>query len=209
MNKLYYLTFLLLSFTFNAQLKEIKDLKIIEKRFDSILVAYQKRAKDSLSHLKKKERNEIMVLEESKIYERKKNEERLQLERIKDKELEIENLKLPDKFGRCEMTGDFKMPNLLNKTKYKPTIIKNKQESKSGDNESLSSTVIFQITSDGFVKNVSANGKNADFNTDGKNADFNTELELTLYKLEKLTPRCLNGFTKTERYRLPVTMNFN
>ncbi|MCY0969095.1 hypothetical protein [Chryseobacterium wangxinyae] len=200
MNKLYYLTFLLLSFTFNAQLKEIKDLKIIEERFDSILVAYQKKAKDSLSHLKKKERHEIMVLEESKIYERKKNEERLQLKRIKDKELEIENLNLPNKFGRCEMTSDFKMPNLLSKTKYKPTRPKNKEESKSGDNESISSNVIFQVTYDGYIKNVNATGKNV---------DFNTELELTLYKLEKLTPRCLNGFTKTERYRLPVTMNFN
>lgn len=199
MNKLYYLTFFLLSFTFNAQLKEIKDLKIIEKRFDSILVAYQKKAKDSLSHLKKKERNEIMVLEESKIYKRKKNEESLQLKRIKDKELEIENLKLPNNFGRCEMTSDFQMPNLLSKTKYKPTVPKNKEES-NGDNESISSNVIFQVTYDGYIKNVSVTGKNA---------DFNTELELTLYKLERWTPRCLNGFTKTERYRLPVTMNFN
>ena len=199
MKKLSYLIFFLISFTYNAQLKEIKDLKIIEKRFDSILVAYQKKAKDSLSHLKKKERNEIMVLEESKIYKRKENEERLQLKRIKDKELEIENLKLPNKFGRCEMTQDFQMPNLLNKTKYKPTILNNKRENKSGDNLSISSTVVFQITADGYVKSVIATGENT---------DFNTELELTLYKLEKLTPRCLNGFTKTERYRLPVTMNF-
>jgi len=200
MNKIYYLTFFLLSFTCSAQLEEIKDLKIIEKRFDSILVSYQKKAKDSLSHLKKKERNEIMALEESKIYDRKRNEERLQLKRIKDKELEIENLKLPNKFGRCDMNGDFQMPNLLNKTKYKPTIVNNKQENKSGDNESTSSIVIFQVTSDGYIKNVIATGENT---------DFNTELELTLYKLEKLTPRCLNGFTKTERYRLPVKMNFN
>lgn len=200
MNKLYYLIFFLLSFTFNAQLKEIKDLKLIEKRFDSILVAYQKKAKDSLSHLKKKERNEIMVLEESKIFERKKTEERIQLKKIKDKELEVDNLKLPEKFGRCEMGGDFQMPNLLNKTKYRPTTSNSKKESPSKDKESLRSTVVFYITSDGYVKNVSAVGENT---------DFNTELELTLYKLEKLTPRCLKGFTKTERYRLPVTMNFN
>ncbi|QQV02383.1 MULTISPECIES: hypothetical protein [Chryseobacterium] len=200
MNKLYYLLFFLLSFTLSAQLKEIRDLKIIEKRFDSILVVYQKKAKDSLSYLKKKERNDIMVLEESKIYERKKIKERLQLKKIKAKELEIDNLKLPNKFDKCNMNVDFQMPNLLSKTKYKPTISKNKEESKSGDNKSISSSVIFQVTYDGYIRNV---------NAIGENADFNTELELTLYKLERWTPRCLNGFTKTEKYRLPVTMNFN
>lgn len=190
----------ILGIVINAQLKEVQELKKIEKQYDSILISYQKRAKDSLSALKKSERNEIMASEEAKIVERRKTEELLQLKKIKAKELELENLKLPEKFARCEMGENFQMPNLLNKVKYKPTVAKSKKGNSREGKKDLACVMVFQVTADGFIKNV---------NAIGENAEFNQELELTLYRLEKMTPRCLGGVSKTERYRLPVRMNFN
>jgi len=198
MNKIYLILFILSGLTIKAQLKEIVELKNIGSRYDSMLIAYQKKAKDSLSHLKKDLRNEIMAAEEAKIFERQKEEERNQLAKIKSKELEIENLKKPEKFARCKSAEDFEMPSLANRSKYQSTLSKKKADDSTGKDH-LSSLVLFQVTADGFIKNVVASGENRQFNTD---------LEITLYKLEKLTPRCINGFAKTERFRLPVKINF-
>lgn len=90
------------------------------------------------------------------------------------------------------------MPDFSNKPKYKPTVSKIKTK-ESDDKDNLSSVVTFQVTADGFIKNVVASGENAEFNRD---------LEITLYKLAKWTPRCNKGFAKTESYKLPVKMNF-
>jgi hypothetical protein len=201
MNRLYILLFLSIGFVLNAQLKGVKKLKQIEKKYDSLLVSYQKNAKDSLSYLKKNERNEIMATAEAKIIERKKAEEYAQLERIKEEELEIDikNLNIPEKYAKCNIGTDFQMPNLLVKTKYKPTLSKKtKQNLEGSDKGQLNSTVHFIVTADGYVKKVSAVGINA---------DFNKELELTLYKIEKLTPSCQGGIAKTARYRMPVILN--
>ena len=46
--------------TFFSQNKEVKELIRIDKEYDSLLISYQKKAKDSLSHLSKNERIKIL-----------------------------------------------------------------------------------------------------------------------------------------------------
>jgi len=199
MSRLYIILFLFLGVIINAQLKGVKKLKQIEKKYDSLLVSYQKNAKDSLSHLKKNERNEIMATEEAKIIKRKKAEEYAQLEKIKEEELEIDKLNVPEKYAKCNIETSFQMPNLLVKTKYKPTLSKKtKQNLEESNKGQLNSTVHFIVTADGYVKKV---------NAVGIHADFNKELELTLYKIEKLTPSCQGGIARTARFRMPVILN--
>lgn len=196
MKKFYILLYFILGFTATAQLKEVQKLKNIEKKYDSILVNYQKNAKDSLADLKKVERNKIMALEEGKILERKKKEEYTQLDKIRKEEMELSGKSITEKSRKCEMGADFQMPNLLNKLKYKPTIDKTKEKAKTRE---LTSVVTFQVTADGYVKNVKATGVNE---------DFNKELELTYYKVEKMMPMCFNGITKTKNFRQPIKANF-
>lgn len=196
MKKFYILLYFILGFTASAQLKEVQKLKNIEKKYDSILVNYQKDAKDSLADLKKVERNKIMALEEAKIVERKKKEEYAQLDKIRKEELELFGKNIPEKSRKCEMDTNFQLPNLLNKLKYKPTIDKTKGKEKKRE---LTSVVTFQVTADGYVKNVKATGADE---------DFNKELELTYYKVEKMTPMCFNGITKTKNFRQPIKANF-
>lgn len=196
MNKFYILIYFVLGFTASAQLKEVQKLKNIEKKYDSILVNYQKNAKDSLANLKKVERNKIMALEEAKIVERKKKEEYAQLDKIRKEELELSRKTIPEKSRKCEMDTNFQMPSLLNKLKYKPTIDKTKEKEKKRE---FISVITFQVTADGYVKNVKATGADE---------DFNKELELTYYKVEKMTPMCFNGITKTRNFRQPIRANF-
>ncbi|WP_160138149.1 hypothetical protein [Chryseobacterium sp. c4a] len=199
MKKLLFLLILFLGGIINAQLNEVKQLKLLEKKYDSILISYQKKAKDSLSHMTKKERNEIMAREEAKIIERRKIEEYAQLEKIKGEELGSDIFKLPRKYLKCEMEGNFKMPDLLVKTKYKPTVSKVSDENLEGGGGSLESVATFYTTADGYIRNV---------NTTGENNDFNKQIELTLYRIEKILPRCINGFSKLDKYSMPVKMNF-
>lgn len=193
---------LLISFGFgvNAQLKEVKKLQLIQENYDSILVDYQKRAKDSLSALKKSERNVIMERIESKILEKRKKEEYTQLDKIKNEELDLLNLKTPEKRIKCQSFQQFIMPNLLGKkTKYKPTISETTKRLEKEQPRQVSSIMTFVVNEEGFVKNV---------NAEGTDEDFNKELEITLYKVEKLLPACINGFFKSQKFRMPVTLNF-
>lgn len=52
--------------TFFSQNKEVKELIRIDKEYDSLLISYQMKAKDSLSHLSKNERIKIMAEYEKK-----------------------------------------------------------------------------------------------------------------------------------------------
>lgn len=193
-------TFLLLlifnfSFIF-SQNKEVKELIRIDEQFDSLLIAYQIKANDSLSNLSKKERLKIM----SK-YEKKKNKERRkkllkQLEIVKNSENQNETHQVL----KCE-NEKVEMPNLfLRKSEYKPTSDKSLNINNSSGEDSIKSIVVFDVTSDGYIKNVNATGDN---NT------FNKDLEITLYKIERWKPSCNNGQTIKVRYKMPVTMNFN
>lgn len=190
--------FLLLIFNFSftfSQNKEVKELIKIDKQFDSLLIAYQIKANDSLSNLSKKERIKIMA-----GYESKKNKERnekllKQLEIIKISE----NQNLTHQVLKCT-NGNFELPNIFKrKSKYKPTIDKSLNISNSSNEDSIKSTVTFVVTSDGYIRNVNATGNND---------AFNKELEIILYKIERWKPSCDNGQTITERFKMPVTMNF-
>jgi hypothetical protein len=200
MKKIYTITLLFFSFVLNAQLNEVKELQQIEKKYDSILVEYQKKAKDSLSSFKKRERNEIMAKKESEIVEKMKKEEYTQLNKIKQKESDLAKLNIPDKIVSCNGTA-FQMPNLLEKnTKYKPTPSKSTKENQQSEDESLTSIVTFAVTGEGYVKEVIA---------EGSDKEFNKQLEITLYKIGKMNPRCFGGVAETTRFRMPVKMNFN
>lgn len=190
--------FLLLIFNFSfifSQSKEVKELIRIDEQFDSLLIAYQIKANDSLSNLSKKERLKIMAK-----YEKKKNKERRkkllkQLEIVKNSENQNETHKVL----KCE-NENVEMPNLFQKkSKYKPTIHKNLNISNSSGEDSIKSIVVFDVTSDGYIKNVNAIGDNDAFNKD---------LEITLYKIERWKPSCSNGQTIKVRFKMPVTMNF-
>lgn len=195
MKKTFFL-FLIFNFSFTfSQNKEVKELIKIDKQFDSLLIAYQIKAKDSLSNLSKKERLKIMA-----EYESKKNKERN--EKIL-KQLEIikisENQNITPEVLKCT-NENIELPNLFQrKSKYKPTIDKGLKISNSSNEDSIKSTVTFVVTSDGYIKNVIAVGNND---------AFNKELEITLYKIERWKPSCDNGHTITERFKMPVTMNF-
>lgn len=181
---------------FFSQNKEVKELIRIDKEYDSLLIAYQKKAKDSLSRLSKKERIKIMA-----EYESKKNLERqekllVQLQKIK--KFENENSNLPHQSLKCS-NGNIEMPNLLQKkSKYKATLDESLKNN-TVKNEIVKSVVTFVVTSDGYVENARATGNNE---------ELNKELELTLYKIEQLKPFCENGYSMTRRFRMPITMNF-
>ncbi|KAB1231856.1 hypothetical protein [Chryseobacterium viscerum] len=200
MKSLFALLFLFLSFVINAQLKEVKQLKSIEKKYDSIVISYQKKAKDSLSYLKKSDRNEIMAKEEGRIHQMKKEEEYAQLKKIKEEEQELVKLNLPEKHIKCDEGAGIQMPDLLIKPKYKPTVSRTTKQNSKGDNSELTTVVTFSVTADGYIKNV---------NAVGNDDDFNKQSELTLYKIEKITPRCIGGISRATIYKLPVRMTFN
>jgi hypothetical protein len=182
--------------TFFSQNKEVKELIRIDKEYDSLLISYQKKAKDSLSHLSKNERIKIMA-----EYENRKNKERkekllIQLQNIK--KFESENPNLPHESLKC--SGDIEMPNLVQRnSKYKETIDKNAKNNKDSKEEIAKSIVTFVVTSDGFVEKVSASGSNE---------EFNREVEINLYKIVQLKPYCNKGYTMTQRFKMPITVNF-
>jgi len=134
-------------------------------------------------------------------YENRKNKERkekllIQLQNIK--KFESENPNLP--YASLKCSGDIEMPNLVQRnSKYKETIDKNAKKNKDSKEEIAKSIVTFVVTSDGFVEKVNASGSNE---------EFNREVEINLYKIVQLKPYCNNGYTMTQRFKMPITVNF-
>lgn len=193
MQKFYILLLLVFGCVINAQLKEIRELREIENKYDSILVNYQIKATDSLANLKEKDRNKIMVSKERKILERKRKEEYAQLEKIRKRELELSNDNTVDKNIPCQSSEQFKKPSTSDlfdrKLKYKPTI------SKTDNRKESYSEVTFIVSKEGWIENV---------NAVGTDRHLNKQLEITLYRIEKLSPACLDGFSQRTRFKMPV-----
>lgn len=164
-----------------------------------MLIAYQKIAKDSLAKIPKKERLRIMALHENEVNKNRRKLKLELLEKIKTREDSEGNPAFKEVGTKCKNNGDsMKFPILENKSLYKQTESP-EVPSEFGLKKELKSTVIFVVTSAGEIKNIRASG-------DDK--DFNRELEMMMYKIEKWTPACINGITTTNRFRLPVTLNF-
>lgn len=200
MNKVLFLLMVFSGFLVNAQIEEVRELRMINKKYDSLLIEYQNKAKDSLSNLSKKDRNKIMALHENEVNKQRRKIENSLLEKIKLKESEAENNPVVKQIVKCKNdAASFQMPNLNKKSDYHPTNsndVKNETEFYG----ELKSTVTFIVNEDGKISNVRATGDNL---------MFNKELELTLYKIEKdWTPVCVNGVAQRNRFRLPVTMKF-
>ncbi|WP_234109642.1 energy transducer TonB [Chryseobacterium sp. R2A-55] len=183
----------------SGQNSEIEEMRRIDKKYDSMLIAYQKSAKDSLAKISRKERLRIMALHENEVNMNRRKLKFGLLEKIKQRETSEEDTTFKEIGTKCNNNGDsMKFPTLANKSLYKPTGSPD-VPSESGLQQELKSTVIFVVNSSGKIKNVRASGDHQ---------DFNRELEITMYKIEKWTPLCVNGVTTTNRFRLPVTMNF-
>ncbi|MGA9211081.1 hypothetical protein [Kaistella sp.] len=201
MNKSLPLLIIFFSFFINAQTNDVSELRNINKKYDSILIEYQIKAKDSLASLPKKERDKIMAQHEKTVNEERRNLEFALLEKIKLNETEASKNPVIKQNLKCKNDGTpFQMPSFDKKSNYKPTKSKEvKSETEfSGD---LNSIVTFTITENGIINNVRAKGNNA---------EFNRELELTFYKIEKKwTPLCIGGIATTNNFRMPVTMKFN
>lgn len=187
------------NFLFSQSL-EIKELWRINKKYDSILVDYQSRAKDSLSNLSKKARKKIMVENENRIaYEKRKFELDL-LEKIKAIDEKSKLSFVSSKTLKCENINNEVIEfNKSNKSRYKATD-ENQGIKSNNTNEKLTTVVTFVVSENGYVSNVKATGGNQ---------EFNTENELILYKLGRFKPQCIDGFTQTARFRMPVTMKFD
>lgn len=198
MNKFSVFVFLFFSVCFFSQKLEIREIKAIDKKYDSILIAYQKKAKDSLANFSKKERTRIMAQYENGINGERRKQQLQLLQKIKLLESEQQKFFIKEEGEKCRGNREsFQMPKLDTKSSYKPTESKDVKTGFGNDGE-LKSIVTFVVNSKGEIGNVRA---------EGQNQDFNRELELILYKLENWTPLCVNGITTTNRFRLPVTLN--
>lgn len=198
MNKTALLVIVFFGFLVNAQTNEVSELRKISKKYDSILIKYQIKAKDSLASLSNKDRNRIMAQYEKTVNEERQNLELNLLDKIKLKEAEENKNPIIKQSFKCKVGGEqFQMPSLARKSKYKPT--KSKEVQSEVELSGLfKSVVTFTVTEDGNIKNVRASGDNF---------KFNRELELTMYKIEpKWTPVCVKGIAISSNFRMPVTL---
>ncbi|MCP2037409.1 hypothetical protein [Chryseobacterium sp. HSC-36S06] len=198
MNKIAPLLIIFFGFLVNAQSNEIAELRRITKEYDSILIEYQIKAKDSLAGLSNKDRNRIMAQYEMRINEERRNIEFDLLKKIKLNEVEENKNPVVKQSIKCKDAGEhFQMPNFEKKSQYKAT--KSKEVKSENDlSGEFKSIVTFTVTEDGNVKNVSARGENF---------EFNRELELIMYKMEKKwTPLCVEGMATSNNFRMPVTL---
>jgi len=193
MKKFYILLLLVFGCVINAQLKEVRELREIESKYDSILVNYQIKATDSLANLKEKDRNKIMASKERKILERKRKDEYAQLEKIRKKELELSNDNTGGNSLPCQSSEPFKKPNTSDlfdrNLKYKPTI------SKTDNRKESYSEVTFIVSKEGWIENV---------NAVGTDRNLNKQVEIAVYRIEKFSPSCLDGFSQRTRFKMPV-----
>lgn len=200
MNKIILFVLLTASNFLSSQSLEIKELWRINKKYDSILVGYQNKAKDSLSDLSKKEKKKIMVENENRIANEKRKFELDLLEKIKAIDEKSKLSFVSSKTLKCEnINKEVNEFNKLNKNKYIATD-ENQGIKLKNKNEQLSTILTFIVSEKGYISNVKATGANQ---------EFNRENELILYKLGRFKPQCVDGFTQTARFRMPVTMKFD
>ena len=202
MKKILFAFFCFLFIGINAQRAEVTELIKVNKKYDSILINYQKKAKDSLSNLPKRERNKIMAEKEKSISMDLQKYNYAQLDKIKIAEQKEKNEKKEEVKFKCNNYIPVVLPNIKPViSSYKPTYSKDVKSNDYGLGENQQkSLVTFIVTADGNIEEVKA---------EGQNEKFNKYVELMLYSIEKKwTVLCQNGFGVRTRYRLPITMTF-
>src|SRR5690606_385826 len=193
-NILTLIVFFLFSLTM-GQTSSVFELRKLNKRYDSILITYQQRAKDSLSGHSKKDRLKIMALYEQKVNKQRRQQNLAYLDKIKLEE-DTSSGTPAKKDIKCKSMGNFGPPNFKPNSKYKATESPQVSAVPHFLGE-VKSVVTFIVDEEGTVKNVRANGENE---------DFNREIELMFYTMEKKwTPVCVGGFAQANRFILPIT----
>ncbi|GEM_PF-3485553 len=184
-----------------GQSEDVKELWKINKKYDSILINYQNKAKDSLSNLSKKERMKIIGTNEIRINKKRRAEELFLLDKINNSEGNQFKNYTPTKTFKCDdIAREIVSFNKKLKSNYKATETNNSISNFGSNNEPLTTTLTFVVSEEGYISDVKATGNNT---------EFNKENILTLYKAGRWTPKCSNGYTEASRFRMPVTMKFD